>query len=307
MNWMRGELEWDRDGADWPNRPHSRFVRAGGLRWHVQVMGTGPVLLLVHGTGASTHSWAGLAPLLAERFTVVAPDLPGHGFTDRPLPSRMTLPGMAWLVEELLGALELAPALAVGHSAGAAILVQMCLDGRAPPQALLSLNGALLPFRGVAGQVFPPLAKLIFLNPFTPRVFAWSAHDRSRVAQLIRGTGSAIDAGGIDRYARLFRTSGHVAGALAMMANWDLDTFSQNLSQLETPLALVVGAEDRAVPPSDALEVHARVQDATMQSLPGVGHLAHEERPALIADVVIRWAIDRGVLPADALGEGRAA
>ena len=72
---------WEREGRDWPNRTYSRFVQAARLRWHVQLMGDGPALLLLHGTGAATHSWRALAPLLAERFTVVAPDLPGHGFT----------------------------------------------------------------------------------------------------------------------------------------------------------------------------------------------------------------------------------
>ena len=81
---MSDRLNWERDGRDWPNRAFSRFVQAGGLRWHVQVMGQGPVVLLLHGTGASTHSLRDLAPLLAEHFTVVAPDLPGHGFTAVP-------------------------------------------------------------------------------------------------------------------------------------------------------------------------------------------------------------------------------
>ncbi|MBQ1767400.1 MAG: alpha/beta fold hydrolase, partial [Aquincola sp.] len=87
-------LHWARDGADWPHRAHSRFVHAGGLHWHVQVAGQGPVLLLLHGTGASSHSMAGLLPLLAERFTVVVPDLPGHAFTDA-LPGSASLPAMS--------------------------------------------------------------------------------------------------------------------------------------------------------------------------------------------------------------------
>ena len=73
---------WQREGTTWPNHQFSRFVRAGHLRWHVQMAGTGPVLILVHGTGASTHSWRHMLPLLAQRFTVVAADLPGHGFTE---------------------------------------------------------------------------------------------------------------------------------------------------------------------------------------------------------------------------------
>ena len=75
---MIGAPDWARDGRDWPNRSASRFLLAGGLRWHVQVMGGDraprkPVILLLHGMGASTHSWRDLAPILAGRFTVVAP------------------------------------------------------------------------------------------------------------------------------------------------------------------------------------------------------------------------------------------
>ena len=68
----------------WPNRESSRFVDCDGLRWHVQRAGRGPDLLLLHGTGSATHSWAGLLPRLATRFRVIAPDLPGHGFTPAP-------------------------------------------------------------------------------------------------------------------------------------------------------------------------------------------------------------------------------
>jgi hypothetical protein len=57
---LHDKLDWASDGADWPNRDASRFVDAGGLRWHVQVAGSGPVLLLMHGTAASTHSFAAL-------------------------------------------------------------------------------------------------------------------------------------------------------------------------------------------------------------------------------------------------------
>ena len=123
-------LVWSRDGADWPNRDSSSFVEAAGIRWHVQRMGEGPPLLLIHGTGAATHSWRGLLPLLAQHFSVIAPDLPGHGFTQSPPAHRLSLPGMAADIGALLRKLEVRPEIAVGHSAGAAILARMCLAGR---------------------------------------------------------------------------------------------------------------------------------------------------------------------------------
>jgi magnesium chelatase accessory protein len=142
-------LNWETDGLDWPNRKASRFVVAGGLRWHVQFMGKGPVALLLHGTGASTHSWRDFAPLLARHFTIVAPDLPGHAFTERPKAPGLSLPGIAASVRDLLDVLEMEPVFGIGHSAGAAILARMTIDGALQPRALVSLNGALLPFRGV--------------------------------------------------------------------------------------------------------------------------------------------------------------
>jgi magnesium chelatase accessory protein len=276
---MSDRLNFDRDGRDWPNRASSRFVKAGGIGWHVQVMGTGPVLLLLHGTGASTHSWAKAAPLLAKSFTVVIPDLPGHAFTDTPTADGLTLPGMARMVAALTDTLGLKPALAVGHSAGAAILIRMSLDRLIAPSGIISVNGALLPFGGAASQFFSPLAKMLVLNPLVPRLFAWRAGRLKAVEAVLRGTGSEIDEASLDFYARLFQNSVHIAGTLGMMAGWDLNTFERDLSKLKVPLLLLAGGADLAVKAEDAFKVRDRVTHATVDVITGVGHLAHEERP----------------------------
>lgn len=285
-SWRSGRLDWDIEGTDWPNRDASRFVAAAGLRWHVQVLGHGPALLLLHGTGAATHSWAALAPLLASRFTVIAPDLPGHGFTAMPAWSRMSLPAMAEAVAGLLAALGTPPLLAAGHSAGAAILARMALDGAIAPQGIVSLNGALLPLHGLAGLLYSPAAKLLSFNPLVPRLFAWRAGDETAVRRLIASTGSTLDARGIALYGRLLRSPQHVTGALAMMANWDLRPLQRDLPRLQVPLLLVAASNDRTLPPQHAQRVRAIVPSAELIELPGLGHLAHEERPDLVAEIV---------------------
>ena len=282
-----GTLSWDRDGADWPNRQASRFVEAPGLRWHVQQMGSGPVLLLLHGTGASTHSWRSLVPLLARQFTIVAPDLPGHGFTERPRPDGLSLSGMAREIGELLRKLALEPAFVVGHSAGAAIMIRMTLDGIIAPRGLVSLNGALMPFRGLATQFFSPLAKLLAINPLLPRLFAWHASDLPAVERLIRNTGSVIDDAGIELYSRLVSNPGHVAAALTMMANWNLDPLFSDLPKLKTPLLLVACGDDRAIPADQAFRVRESLSTVKIEYVRGLGHLAHEERPDEIARLIV--------------------
>ena len=59
-------MDWQRHAATWPNAAHSRFVETQAHRWHIQRAGKGPGALLLHGAGASTHSWRGMFPLLAE-------------------------------------------------------------------------------------------------------------------------------------------------------------------------------------------------------------------------------------------------
>lgn len=284
-------VEWSREGADWPNREASHFVEAGGLRWHVQVAGQGPVLLLLHGTGAATHSWRDLLPLLAKEFTVVAPDLPGHAFTQGRSGKR-TLPAMANGVAALMEALTLRPDLIVGHSAGAAVAVRMVLDDLAKPRVIIAANGALLPFPGIAAKLFPAMAQMLFVNPIVPRLFTLQASIPGEVGRfLARSTGSTLDAAGRDFYERLFRTSDHCAAALGMMANWDLTSLKAGLPTLSVPLALVHGDEDAAVPPSVARDVAKLVPKADLISMPGLGHLAPEEDPQAFAAIITKvWS-----------------
>jgi magnesium chelatase accessory protein len=253
-------------------------------------MGSGPAALLLHGTGSATHSWRMITPLLAPHFTVVAPDLPGHGFTGTPSAAGFTLPGVARGLAALLQALALSPALVVGHSAGAAIGARMCLDGAVKPDVLVSLNGALLPMPGLPIEVFAPLARALASSELTARAFSAVVGGRAAVQRLIRSGGSTIDPEGIRLYARLVSTPAHVAGALRLMANWDLRPLARDLPRLATRLILVTGSKDGMVPPSEANRVRSLVRHAELVSLPGLGHLAHEERPDIVAALLLRSA-----------------
>ncbi len=292
--------------ADWPNRAASRFVEAAGLVWHVQELApsdaTRPVVLLVHGTGAATHSWRDFAPLLARDFRVVAMDLPGHGFTDKPALHRLSLPAMARGLAELVRTLDAAPAIVVGHSAGAAILVRMCVDRLIAPAALVSLNGAFLPFQGLAGKVFRPAAQLMAINPLVPRLFARRARDPAVLDRLVGNTGSSLDPTGVALYGRLAGDHRHVAGALGMMAAWDLEPIARDLPKLPCRLLLVVGAFDRTVPPSNAQRVRELVPAARLVTLERLGHLAHEEAPERVAELIRAEAAEAGVLTTEAPG-----
>ncbi|MHA7871052.1 MAG: alpha/beta fold hydrolase BchO [Hyphococcus sp.] len=275
--------DWEVDGATWPHRETSAFVDVDPFRWHVQRIGEGPPVLLLHGAGASAHSWAGLAPLLSAHGDVVSIDLPGHGFTQARQWTTPTLSLVARQIGVLLNALDMRPKIVIGHSAGAAIMIRMARLGLIAPERLVSINGALTPFDGAAGLLFPIAAKLMYYNPLTAHWLSRSARDPDRVKRLIEQTGSQSLEPYFSCYTVLMQRSGHVSGALGMMAHWNLTRLRDDIRRLKAPVLFLAGGKDKAVPPNEANDAAALAPAGTAEILEDLGHLAHEEAPDRIA------------------------
>jgi magnesium chelatase accessory protein len=285
-------LDWERDGRIWPHRAASQFVRTGSARWHVQRMGSGPPLLLLHGTGASVHSWRGLMPLLAQSHTVIAPDLPRHAFTTGHDAYAMSLPAMAKEIARLLEALDTKPAAIIGHSAGAAIALQLALD-HAYSGPIIGLSAALRPFPGAMAQIFPAIAKTLFVNPLVPRIFTGSIDLVGGAEKFLwRSTHSRIDREGLACYAKLLKHPGHAGGALAMMANWDLPALRERMDEVRNPVLLLHGANDPAIPLDWARDAASWLPKARLDVLPNLGHLAHEEAPDKTAARIAAFLVE---------------
>lgn len=265
----------------------THLIHSGAVRWHVQEMGKGPGLLLVHGAGASADSFAALMPLLATRFRVIAVDLPGHARTRTAPHFSPDLPTIAAALGELVAHLMLEPTHVVGHSAGAAVLARMTLDGMIQPRLLVGLAPALLPFDGAASVLFPTAARLLGSSPRVARWLAQAASAGTNLPRIIAGTGSRLDAQALDHYRRLAAQPEHVAGVLAMLSRWDLAPLQRELPRLRTPVLLMAGEGDLAVPLAQLREVATRLPDARLIVVPGAGHLIHEEMPQRVADALV--------------------
>ena len=287
-------LDWDREGLIWPHREASTFVPVGKARWHVQRMGSGPPLLLLHGTGASVHSWRDLMPLLAQGYTVIAPDLPRHAFTTGHDAYAMSLPTMAGEVAALLEALDVAPAAIVGHSAGSALALQLALaHGYGGP--IVGLSAALRPFPGPLAQIYPAIAKALFVNPLVPRLFSGTIDWAGGAKRFLwNSTRSRIDPVGFECYRTLFKNAQHAGGGLAMMANWDLPGLRARMGEVRNPVLLVHGAKDPAIPLAWARDAAGWLAQARLEVLPGLGHLAHEEAPEQAAARIAAFLAERG-------------
>lgn len=285
-------MDWARDLPDWPLSHLSRRITCAPHRWHVQETGTGPTVLLLHGAGASTHTWRGIIPILAQQNHVVALDMPGQGFSQAGTRNRLGLKGMTEDITALCRQQDWRPAVLIGHSAGACLALNLCRVLQSPAGAtpqVIGINAALGHFDGIAGWLFPMLAKLMALNPMTALAFSIGPNPLRRAERLVSGTGSHLDPEGLRLYARLISDRGHVDGTLKMMAQWDIDPLLNDLPRIAARCLLLTASEDRAVPPDVSERAARRLPNATLRRLDGLGHLMHEEAPDAVAGLILDW------------------
>lgn len=281
-------MDWTALKDIWPHAEHSRFIPAGrhGGRWHVQIMGDGPDILLLHGAGGATQSWRGLMPLLAKRYRCIAVDLPGQGFSRPGILGRYSLDAMAEDIGSLAWTEGWRPVAILGHSAGGALALRMAEGDVMIDGTVIGINAALGKFEGVAGWAFPLAAKLMALNPLTALAVSTATSGSGAVKRILDTTGSKIDARGQELYRALVANPRHVDGTLRMMASWSLDSLLARLPRNGVRTILLAAENDKTVPPRVSEIAAARLPNAQVIRLPGLGHLAHEEAPTRVADHV---------------------
>jgi magnesium chelatase accessory protein len=258
----------------------------------VQEAGTGDTVLLIHGAGGASHSWRDMIGPLARDFHVVALDLPGQGFTHAGTKRRLSLPAMTEDIHALCTAQGWRPRTIIGHSAGAAIALNLSRHLTRPdgePPEVIGINAALDRFQGIAGWLFPVLAKVLALNPLTSTLFTIGSDPTMRARRLIEGTGSKISETGLACYGRLISDRAHVDATLHMMAQWDVGDLLDHLPGITARCLLITGGKDSAVTPDVSVRAATKLGNCDTTCLDGLGHLAHEEAPDATLEVIHDW------------------
>jgi magnesium chelatase accessory protein len=281
---------------DWPHRSFARRIASPPHHWCVIDQGSGPVVLLLHGSGGSGHSFRQLIPLLTPFYRVIVPDLPGHGFTRTGRRGRLGLDEMAVDLSALCLAEGWKPAAIIGHSAGGAIALRMAEMGKIPVGCVIGVNAALGEFEGAAGVLFPLMARVLAMLPLLPTMISRLWGTPAKVDALLAGTGSKIEADGRRQYLHLVQDAGHIEGTLGMMAQWQLVGLLSRLPAIAIPVLLIASAGDRAVPASVSDRAAKRLKNAEVVVLPELGHLAHEEAADTVTAVLLPW-LERQISP----------
>ena len=286
-------MQWDKEKFDWPHHELSNFIDSETHTWHVQDTNELnpkkkklPISLFIHGAGASTHSWRLVLDQLKDSFRIILVDLPGHGFSRIGKKNRSSLEFITQDLEFLLMKMNINPDLVVGHSAGAAVALNLALSKKINIQGILCLNGALGNFSGIAGLLYPLLAKFLSMSPLTVPFFTSLYSSKNQVEKFLTLTGSKINPKGIIYYKKLISDKKHVEGTLAMMSQWNLNQLILRLKQIEIPVCLIVGENDNIIENNDNLKASKDIPNAEFITNPEQGHLMHEENPELISDQI---------------------
>ena len=256
------------------------WAEVAGHRMRFLRAGNGPPVLLIHGLMAYSFSWRWTIPALAPMRTVIAPDLLGTGFSDQPLDLDVGLTAQAERLWKLLNGLGVSTTDIVGSSLGGGIAVHMT---------------ATFPGR---------VNKLVLAAPINP----WSRHGRwitrvlaTRPASkmflsslpLIRATGdfwlkrlygdpTRVAAGTLEGYAAPLVNDSAWEYGVAVVKHW-----RESMRQLERDYStvgnkktlLIWGDRDPAVRPKSALAILARMKNARLLMMSGVGHIPYDEVP----------------------------
>ena len=252
-------------------------IRGVPMRWWVG--GAGPSLVLVHGLGGAGANWAEMVSVLAARWRLLVPDLPGHGGS-APLPSACGLASFADRVALVAEREEMLPAAFAGHSFGGAVSTRLALRRPDAVRALaLFASAGLLPFPAWRRAAMRAARAL---RPAE----AWFARNRDVVARRPRLRRAAFGGWGAVHPAGMSPAS--VVGFLedrglatdtptarhALIADRSRD----ELASLSCPTLVVWGARDRLVPLDVAFE-YARLTGAALRVVPAAGHLVVGEYP----------------------------
>ncbi|MGW3953184.1 alpha/beta fold hydrolase [Streptomyces sp. NPDC004752] len=255
-----------------------------GHRWAFRMVGRGPAVLLIHGIGDSSDTWAELIPELARHHTVIAPDLLGHGSSDKPR-GDYSVPAYANGMRDLLGVLDIDRVTLVGHSLGGGVAMQFAYQfpGRTERLALVSTGGVgrgVTPALRLASLPGAHLALALLRLP-TVRTQTAIAVRLLRLLDtglgvdapdLLRVVDALPDAASRDAFIRTLRAVVDWRGQVVTMLDRCYLTAGM-------PTLLVWGSRDQVVPAGHADVAHAAMPGSRLEIFEGSGHFPFHADP----------------------------
>ncbi|HWR65806.1 MAG TPA: alpha/beta hydrolase [Bellilinea sp.] len=263
--------------------PDGQFIEVNGIQVHYKMAGTGePVMILLHGFGASTYTWHKVMEPLADRGTVIAFDRPAFGLTERPAPGSWTDENpytsdfAVKLTIGLMDQLDVEKAILIGHSAGAGIAVQTALT---IPERV---NGLVLVDPAMSGR--PGMPDWLENTPQMKRLGPYLARS------LAGKEGDAFQEASWHDFSKFTEADKEAYRKPLQVENWDVALWeftkanqttdmTPRLSEIKVTVLVISGDDDRIIPITESERIAEALPDARLEVVPACGHLPQEECP----------------------------
>jgi pimeloyl-ACP methyl ester carboxylesterase len=273
-----------------PEQFAAEQVSIYGQRVSYRRGGAGPVLLLLHGIGDSSRAWIPAMRLLQRSYTVLAPDLPGHGNSSNPL-GDYSLGSHASSIRDLLHVLSIERVTVVGQSFGGGVAMQFAYQfpSQCERLVLVDAGGLGREVTWILRLATVPAAEYVMPVLFPALARRWG----DPVARFLRdwGIGNAKAAEVWRSYRSLTDRGNRVA--FVRTARAVIDPGGQSVSAVtrlclvaQMPTLIVWGGQDKVIPLVHAFQAHEAIPNSRLEVIQGVGHNPHMEDPARFAEIL---------------------
>lgn len=276
--------------------PSLQFRTIHGYRRAFRIAGSGPALLLIHGVGDNSKSWDTVHAKLAQRFTVIAPDLLGHGESDKPH-ADYSLPAFANGMRDLLAVLGIDRVTVVGHSFGGGVAMQFAYQypqlverivlvsaGGVAKDVSLALRLAAMPLGAEALGVLRapgvmPTIRRVGRAVQSALGSTRFGRDAAEVVDLLEGF---LDRDGLAAFARTLRSVVDARGQYVTMLD-------RSYLVESVPVQIIWGEDDLIIPVEHAHTAHAAMPGSRMEIFEDSGHMPFHDHPDRFVEVVERF------------------
>ena len=286
-------VDWEDVAQLVPNSSNSHFTHVDGMRIHYQEFGdtADPVVIMLHGYTASSYVWQTAAPMLAARgFHVLAPDLIGYGYSDKPRWFEYSIDAQARIVSRFMDRLGIGRATIVGSSYGGAIAATLALDYTERVDKLVLVDSVIND--DIKSH---PLLRLASVPGLGEIVTPFLADSRALLRYRMRGTlGPAsqhlITEDRIDNVRRpLMAADGHHS-LLATSRNWSANRIEHDAHLIAQPTLILWGENDTITPLKNGHKLHEQILHSRLLVFQNCGHIPQEEATEGFVDAITEFA-----------------
>ncbi len=290
------EVVWEDVADKIHHRENSHFIEVDGATVHYQEFGdaANPTLLLIHGYTSSTYVWRTVAPQLADaQFYVVAVDLLGFGYSDKPASFDYTIASQARMVERLMNRLGIGRATFVGSSYGGAVASTIALDYAERVEKLVLISS-------VCNDEIKqnPLLRLASIPGIGEVLTPFYLDSRAFSKRRMKGTfapanHNLITDERVESVTRPLMAKDAHHSVLASARNWDANRIQTDAHLINQPTLLVWGELDQVIPMHNGERLFNSILNSRLVILKDCGHIPQEEKPERFVELITEFCRDK--------------